>query len=169
MIPGIYFSVSKEDVLKKDITTLKSTVDNTASLTAQHNKMFFIELMFDGFDEDTRPVYAIPEIISWIQKAKNELRGELAFWLTPGAMLRYYLTINPTWWKQLPNGSIEYEIGSSIGSLHASSALAASTRLVKAGVALDNVSSLSMASIQNMQEMLMGEVELGSHYGVFFN
>lgn len=167
MIPGIVSSVSKDEVLKRDTSMLEGNLDMLAGLSVKHGKLFFLELTFQRFIDDPRPVFAIPEIVMWTQKAKEDLLDELAFWLTPGSRMNYYLSINATWWKQLPNGSHKVLMDhSGLTDLAMSSSMSAYTRLKKAGVGSDVLTSLAFESAINTQEMLKGKIQLGSDYGV---
>ncbi len=55
MYPGVVAEISRADVVAQGTHTLRSVLDGLASYPASHDRRFYVELVFAGFDTDPRP------------------------------------------------------------------------------------------------------------------
>jgi hypothetical protein len=156
-IPGILFSVSLSTVEKQDTAAIAELIASLAMLTAKHDTAHFAEIMFDGFDQDPRPIDEIPEAAAWSRKVQQDY-PELIQWLTPGAMLRHLMCIVPGLAERLPGGQVALNFAApGFRDLLPSGAAEAANRLMRLGVSEKKVLEMFLPAVaQNRQAALLG-------------
>lgn len=126
-----------------------------------------MEVTFDGFDHDSRPIDEIPEVVAWTHLVQ-ERYPEWLQWLTPGAMLRHLMCMVPGFAERLPNGQVALNFGApDLQALLPVGAGAAADRLRRLGVNEAMIREVFLAAIaQNRQSALLGQNQLGKHYHI---
>jgi hypothetical protein len=167
IIPGLLFAVSFDSLRRKDLQGLRKVLDTVFSLTAQKGIAHFIELTFDGLQDDQRPIDQIPEVVAWSQAAQQAC-PELLQALTPGALSRHLMCIIPDLAERLPGGKVALNLGSPLlRELIPPSSQAAANRLRDLGMSdPDIVSKFEAVVAQNFQAALLGQNQFGKDYGV---
>lgn len=167
IIPGLLFAVPFESLRREDLQGLHNVLDTVFSLTAQKGIAHFIELTFDGLQDDPRPVDQIPEVISWSQAAQ-QASPELLQSLTPGALSRHLMCVIPDFAQRLPGGKVALNLGSPLlRELIPPSSRAAADRLRNLGMSdPDIVSKFETVVAQNFQAAILGQNQFGKDYGV---
>lgn len=76
----IFYSVSKRELVNEDYTRIKNNLKllNSAEKYARGKMM----ITFDGFDNDKREIYEIPEIRKYVKNIWNEY-NHIFYFLTP--------------------------------------------------------------------------------------
>lgn len=166
-IPGVIFSVSSSAVHTQDIKAVPQLLDSLAAFTAKHGAPHFVEVTFEGFDHDRRPIDEIPEVAAWAQLVQ-ETYPEWIQWLTPGALLRHLMCIVPGFAEHLPNGQVALNFGApGFQAYLPAGADAAANRLRRLGVSDAKIMEVFLPAIaQNRQAALLGQNQVGTHYQV---
>lgn len=103
---GTSFVIAKDDVLSLNTEKVEHAIQHAAKQTLGQKRHHAIELAIDGFNDDPRDLYQIPEASAWF-KALFERNPDVVFWLSPGSLRLLLLTCIPGTWKQDTNGAIE--------------------------------------------------------------
>lgn len=164
-IPGVIFSVQSSSLHNQDIQSVPPLIELLAALTAKHDAPHFVEVTFDGFDQDPRPVDEIPEVAAWARQVQ-ERYPEWHAWLTPGTLLRHAMCTIPDLAERLPNGQVALNLGvQGFRDLLSEGVDDAANRLRRLGMSDAKIrEAFHPAITQNRQAMILGQNLLGKHY-----
>jgi hypothetical protein len=167
IIPGILFAVSTDSLNRKDLQSIRKVLDTVFSLTAKKGSAHFIEMTFDGLQNDQRPIDQIPEVIAWSQFAQYAC-PELLHALTPGAIGRHLMCVIPDLAERLPGGKVALNLSSPVlRELTPQSGQAWANRLRSLGMSdPDIISMFETVVAQNLHAALLGRNQFGKDYGV---
>jgi|NGEPerStandDraft_6_1074524.scaffolds.fasta_scaffold05554_3 hypothetical protein len=154
-LSGFLASFDRDTVRHNDLGYVSSARTDLIELTVRHRKLAHMELLVNGYDDDPRALYEVPEVRRWIDTITARW-ADFLFWLTPGSLWTVLLSLNPEMFRRVPDGRLEIrmstdELIDQVGH----SALAGSEVLHEAGLAdefLDEVTTRALTNLRDMFE-----------------
>jgi hypothetical protein len=167
-LPGVIAEFSRGMVVHKDVRYFGSIRDELIELTIAHGQLNHVEVLVDGYNDDNRSLYEVPEVRRWV-KLVSERWDDALFWLTPGSLWLFVLSLHPEMQSKLPDGrrQIALDTDAIIQDVVTGYA-AAEDALAKAGMAEDLVAECTAQAQQNLMEMFQRK-KLGDYVVVHPN
>jgi hypothetical protein len=161
-LPGVIAEFSRGMVVHKDVRYFGSIRDELIELTIAHGQLNHVEVLIDGYNDDDRSLYEVPEVRRWV-KLVCEGWDDALFWLTPGSLWLFVLSLNPEMHSKLPDGrrQITLDTDAIIQDVVTGYAAAEET-LEKAGMEEDLVAECTAQAQQNLMEMFQRK-QLGDY------
>ena len=103
---GLVATVDKEMILHRDLALLDTARTELIKLTLEYRKLNHLELIVDGYNDDPRALYDVPEVNRWMRLAFARW-PDLLFWLTPDSLWLVLLCLNPSMHEALPGHRVE--------------------------------------------------------------
>ena len=92
-------------VLNKDVQYFESLRDDLIALTVEFGGLNHLEVFINGFDDDGRSLYEVPEVRRWVKLVESQW-PDFLMWLTPGSLWWCLLCLNPAMHSRTPDGKI---------------------------------------------------------------
>ncbi len=164
-LKGLIADFSYAMVAHKDTSYFSTVRSEIIELTVEHSELAHLEVLFGGYDDDTRSVYEVPEVNRWINLVCKRWPDAM-FWLTPTSLWVFSLSLNPDMHSRLPDGRIQIAIDvetllPQIADSHAAGVEA----LVEAGMAQDAADRVEEHATENIKQMLERK-KFGEDYAV---
>lgn len=164
----MFVRISKRELEAMDHEGIAGALEIIMSVTLKTGSLIFIELGFDGYDDDPRPITEIPLIAKWTT-ATHQKHPELLQCLTPGSMARYLVCLMPQSISMKWDGRLAVSSEDQLKTLQYSSICALLERLQGMGMTLDEADqALGLHATQNIRDALSGKILLGpgGHYSI---
>jgi hypothetical protein len=108
-LSGVITEFSKPMVLHNDVSYFGQIHDELVQLTITHGKLNHAEILIEGYNDDHRSLYEVPEVRRWVKNLHNTWPDSL-LWLTPGSLWFFVLSLNPQMHQRLPDGRLQIEL-----------------------------------------------------------
>jgi hypothetical protein len=152
-LSGFIASFDKAMVVHKDLYYFGPVRDELIQLTAEYNQLNLLDLLIQGYDDDNRSLYEVPEVTRWIRMIYARW-PDLLYWLTPTSLRVYMLCLNPSMHQRLPDGRIQIALDlEELSRQFVASAVADEKALSKAGMARDKIDPVSNQADRNLLKM----------------
>jgi len=89
-----------------DIRYFGSAREDLISLSIEYGRLCQMEIMIDGYDDDPRSLYEVPEVRRWFALVQDKWPDAL-LWLTPGSLWTCMLALHPETHQRLPDGRLQ--------------------------------------------------------------
>ena len=86
------FMSDKENVGKLDSTISRSLRDNCLKRTINSGELFFANLGIQGYDDDPRGLFQIPEVMAWVRACEDRI-PDLGAWLSPFSITWFAMAV----------------------------------------------------------------------------
>ena len=122
-------------------------------LTVEYRTLCQVEVSVTGYNEDPRALYDVPEVRRWVGMILKRW-PDMLFWLTPGSLWIFMLSLNPSMNERLPGGGHKISFDTDVITEQiASSHVAAERLLRKGGLRAAQIAPIAEAAQQNMLSM----------------
>jgi hypothetical protein len=108
-LSGFIAEFDKAMVVHNDIRYFGRARRELLELTVKYRHLNALELLVNGYDEDPRSLYEVPEVRRWMTEVREHY-PDLLFWLTPGSLWVACLCLNPDMHSRLPDGRGRIEL-----------------------------------------------------------
>jgi hypothetical protein len=152
-LSGFIAEFGKAAVIHKDTSDVAGVRDDLVALTIEYRKLCHLEISVTGYNEDPRALYDVPEVRRWVGVILKRW-PDMLFWLTPGSLWVFMLSLNPDMNEPLPGGGhkISFDPEVIMGQV-ASSHVAAEDLLKKGGLTAAQIAPIAEAAQQNLLAM----------------
>jgi hypothetical protein len=100
-VPGFMAEFERVAVVHKDTSDVSGVRDDLIALTVESQNLCQLEVVITGYNEDPRALYDVPEVRRWIGAIMKRW-PDMLFWLTPGSLWIFLLSLNPEMVEALP-------------------------------------------------------------------
>jgi hypothetical protein len=150
---GFIAEFDKPMIVHQDVRYFGQVRDDLLNLTLTHRRLSVVEIVIDGYNDDARSLYEVPEVRRWFSLVRDAWPDTL-FWLTPGALWVANLSLNPQMHQRLPDGRARIELDPDQLSLEfATSQVEAEAALKSAGLSATDVQRAGKQAQANLIQM----------------
>lgn len=150
---GFIAEFDKVAVVHKDTSDVAGVRDDLIALTIEFRKLCQLEISVTGYNEDPRALYDVPEVRRWIGVIMKRW-PDMLFWLTPGSLWIFILSLNPEMVELLPGHGHKVAFDTkAIARQVATSHVAAEELLTKGGLTSDQIKPIGETAQQNLFAM----------------
>lgn len=152
-LSGVVATFDKAIVVRRDVDCFARIRDELVELTVEYGQVNLLEISINGYDDDNRSLYEVPEVNKWI-KIINTRWPDFLFWLTPGSLWLCMLCLNPGMHPRLPDGRLQISLNiEELASQFAWSAIAAEKVLRNAGMPNEQIDRVAEQVNPNLLQM----------------
>lgn len=152
-VPGFLAEFEKAAVLHNDVIDVSGVRDDLVALTVEFKTLCQLEIVVTGYNDDPRALYDVPEVRRWIGAIMKRW-PDMLFWLTPGSLWIFLLSLNPEMVEVLPGHSHKIAFDTdSIAQQIATSHVAAESILKSNGLDGEQIAAISKTARENLFAM----------------
>ncbi|MBI3867373.1 MAG: hypothetical protein HY299_02495 [Verrucomicrobia bacterium] len=152
-LSGFIAEFEKAVVVHKDTSDVAGVRDDLIALTIEFRTLCHLEISVTGYNDDIRALYDVPEVRRWIGVILNRW-PDMLFWLTPGALWVFILSMNPDMNEPLPGGGHRLTLDPEVIEAQvASSHVAAEGLLKKGGLNAAQIAPITEIARENLLAM----------------
>jgi hypothetical protein len=152
-LSGFMAEFDKAMVVHKDVAYFGRARDELIELTMQYGQLNLLDISIDGYNDDQRSLYEVPEVRRWIKIIETRW-PDFLFWLTPGSLWLCMLSLNPVMYQRLSDGRLQITLDQeSLIRQFVVSISAAEEVLSKAGMTVKQVDRVIEQANPNIVQM----------------
>lgn len=150
VLSGFIVEFDRDAVVHQDESGFAWARNLAIGLTLDTGALCHIEMVVDGYNDDPRSLYEVPEVRRWV-RGFSDTWADVLFWATPGTLWTALLSLYPAMWSRLPDHSLRFELDpESLSRRFASN--------VFAGTALLRERGLKKRQVKAAQDQAMGNL-----------
>ena len=153
-VPGFMAEFDRAMVVHKDIRYFAQVRDELISLSVEFDHLNHLELLINGYDDDERSLYEVPEVRRWVRLI-HEQWPDFLFWLTPASLWTCMLSLNPEMHQRLPDGKLQIALDTDkVFAQFASSVAEGAAALADAGMSSEGSDAAMQQALVSLTQML---------------